>query len=373
MDKIKILHVVATGRLSGAEKVIADISTNLNDKYECYAVCSGEELKRYYEEKGIKSFIININKLNPLEINKLGKLIKEYNIDLVHGHDVKPSIASYIAAKKYKVPVISHIHVTYQWMKNNKLMKSIDGFFRDKYNLSIACSELVKEYYEDNNNNANKNKIVYLDNAFNFNEFEKVKVGDRNQLKKQLGISEDKFVFGFLGRLIAVKGADLLIQSFYEVAKNNQKACLLIVGDGEEREKLEKLVDQLQIRDKVIFAGYQKNIYEYMNIFDCFVLPSVREGLPIAVLESMAMKKPVISTPVAGLAKLIENKKNGIMLQERSETELVKSMIYIYENEDVRTEIANNAYECLKNKYNINDYIDKLEYYYEVVLGRRSI
>jgi glycosyltransferase involved in cell wall biosynthesis len=373
MDKIRILHVVATGRLSGAEKVIADISTNLTDKYECYAVCSGEELKRYYEEKGIKSFIIDINKLNPIEINKLSRLIKEYNIDLVHGHDVKPSIASYIAAKRNKIPVVSHIHVTYQWMKNNKIMKSIDGFFRNKYDLSIACSELVKEYYEQNNNRAYKDKIVYLDNAFNFNEFEKVKVGDKNMLKENLGIKQDEFIFGFLGRLISVKGADLLIKSFYEVSKVIPNTKLLIVGDGEERKKLEEIAKHLKIEDKVIFAGYQKNVYGYMNIFDVFILPSVREGLPIAVLEAMAMKKPVISTPVAGLAKLIKNKENGLMLKERSEEELIDSMLYIYNNSDMRRDIATNAYNYLSENYNINDYVKALEGYYKQVLSRRSI
>ncbi|MBK1810278.1 glycosyltransferase family 4 protein [Clostridium sp. YIM B02505] len=373
MSKINILHVVATGRLSGAEKVIADISTNLNENYQCYAVCSGEELKKYYEEKGIKSFIININKLNPFEINKLSKLIKEYNIDLVHGHDVKPSIASYIAAKRHGVPMISHIHVTYTWMKTNKIMKSIDAYFRNRYDLSIACSELVKDYYEENNTSADRDKIVYLDNAFNFNEFNKVVVSDKSEFKKKLGINEEKFIFGFLGRLIAVKGADLLIKSFSVVAKTNENAQLLIVGDGDEREQLEELTKQLNLEDRVIFAGYQKNVYDYMNIFDCFVLPSVREGLPIAVLEAMAMKKLVISTPVAGLAKLIKNGENGIMISERSEEELVNSMLYIYDNADIRSSIESNAYNYLKENYNIDDYVKNLEKYYQKVLGRRSL
>lgn len=367
MRKTKVLNIVATGRLSGAEKVIADICTNLSPEFEAYAICAGEELKNYYEEKGIKTFIADISKLNPSEIGKIKKIIKDENIDIVHAHDVKPSIAGYLAARSLKVPVISHIHVNYLWMKDNKIMTLIDRYFRNKYRLSIACSELVRDYYLENNSKVQPQSVLYLDNAFNFSEFEKVNIVDKDKFKDQLNVNKDKYIFGFLGRLIAVKGADLLIKSFANIASKNDDAMLMIVGDGEERSKLEELVKQLNIEDKVYFAGYQKNVYDYMNIFDCFILPSIREGLPIAVLEAMAMKKPVISTPVAGLAKLIKNKQNGIMLTKRTEDELTESMTMLYENRQLGVEIGENAHNYLIENYNIKAYINRLEEIYKSI------
>ncbi|QAA35033.1 glycosyltransferase family 4 protein [Clostridium manihotivorum] len=364
MKGSRILHVVATDRLSGAEKVVSDICTNLSNKFSAIVVCSGGELKQYYEERGLKVYLADVNRISPMEIIKIKNILKEENINLVHAHDVKASIASQIACGSLNIPVISHIHVNYTWMKDNKLMSAIDKHFRRKYSLSIACSELVKKYYLDNNDTVNKEKITYLDNAFNFNEFNKINLGDTNKLRDVLKISEKDFVFGYLGRLIEIKGVDLLIESFSNIAREHSNVKLLIVGDGTERVKLEKLVKNLNVEESVIFTGYQKNTYDYMELFDCFILPSIREGLPIAMLEAMAMRKAVISTAVAGVVKLIDSGYNGLILKNRNEKELIEAMISLLNDNEKKKQLAENAYNCLKDNYDINNYVEKLEVIY---------
>jgi glycosyltransferase involved in cell wall biosynthesis len=363
---------VATGRLSGAEKVVSDICTNLNSEFTPVVVCSGEELSNYYMDKGIKSEIIDISKLSIFEIKKLKKLIIKENINLIHAHDVKASIAAYLAGSSLRIPVVSHIHVTYLWMKKLSPLKFIDKYFRNKYNVSLACSELVRDFYLENNNKIDKDKIIFLDNAFNFNEFNKISPRDAKEFKRELNIEGDIFVYGYLGRLLEVKGADLMIDSFYQIQKKLDKVMLLIVGDGPEREKLQSLVDGYGINDKVIFTGYRKNVYDYMNIFNCFILPSVREGLPIAVLEAMAMRKPVITTPVAGLKKLIKNGFNGIMLEQRTKEKLYEAMVDINVNRDLGNSISENAYNYLYEHYHIDRYVRNVENLYRHVISSNS-
>lgn len=372
MSLNKVLHIVATGRLSGAEKVVSDICTNLNSEFTPVVVCSGEELSNYYMDKGIKSEIIDISKLSIFEIKKLKKLIIKENINLIHAHDVKASIAAYLAGSSLRIPVVSHIHVTYLWMKKLSPLKFIDKYFRNKYNVSLACSEMVRDFYLENNNQIDKDKIIFLDNAFNFNEFNKISPRDAKEFKRELNIEGDIFVYGYLGRLLEVKGADLMIDSFYQIQKKLDKVMLLIVGDGPEREKLQSLVDGYRINDKVIFTGYRKNVYDYMNIFNCFILPSVREGLPIAVLEAMAMRKPVITTPVAGLKKLIKNGFNGIMLEQRTKEKLYKAMVDINVNRDLGNSISENAYNYLYEHYHIDRYVRNVENLYRHVISSNS-
>lgn len=365
MDKIKVLHIVATGTLSGAEKVVLDICTNLNrDRFEPVVVCAGEELKGYYANNEIEAHIIDISKLNPIEIRRLKNLIKEKNIDIVHGHDIKASISGYLASKRFKIPVISHMHASYYWMQKPSPLKLMDRYFRKKYSLSIAVSEMARNYYLTHNNTINPESIITLNNAFNFNELEKAKLQDSVNFKERLGIDRNKFIYGFLGRLIEIKGADLMIDSFNIVQKKKENTVLLIVGDGPEREKLEEKVRGYGISDKVIFTGYQKNVYDYMNIFDCFILPSITEGLPIAVLEAMAMKKTVISTPVAGLKDLMKDGYNGLILEERTEEALAEAMLTVYEKPELSRQMAENAYSFLYENYNINRYIERLENIY---------
>lgn len=369
MKSYKVLHVVATNTLSGAEKVVSDICTNLDKRYIPIIICAGDPLKSYFEERGLKVYVADLSKLNPLEIMKVRNVIDKEEIDIVHGHDVKPTIGGYLASRKRKIPVISHIHVTYLWMQKDGFLKKIDEYFRKKYSLSIACSEIVRDYYLEYNKSVDPNKVIYMDNSFNFIEFDKVKITDKDEFKKKLGIDNKTYIYGYLGRLIKIKGADLMIESFNKIKDNVKDSVLLIVGDGDEKENFEKLAKDLGIEDRVIFAGFQKDVYNYMNVFDSFILPSVREGLPIAVLEAMAMKKPVISTPVAGLKKLIKNDYNGIILNERTSEQLSESMIKVYNDKEFSRQLGENEYNFIYENYNIEKYVRKIEDIYGKIIG----
>jgi glycosyltransferase involved in cell wall biosynthesis len=371
VDKVlRVLHIVANGKLSGAEKVVLDICTNLDREKFCpVAVCGEGELPGQYSRNGVETYVVDVSNLKFSEIRKLHSLIGEKNIDIVHGHDVKASIAGYLASRKFGKPVISHIHASYPWICNLGPLKIIDSIFRNRYSFTVACSKMAMEYYLQNNRKVDKSKVTYLNNCFNFNEFEKLETRNKDSLKREMGIKEGTFIYGFLGRLLEGKGADLMIESFNEIQKGKPEVLLLIVGDGPERGRLEEQVKKYEIGDKVIFAGFQRRPYDYMNLFDCFILPSVSEGLPIAVLEAMAMKKTVISTPVAGLKDLMKDGYNGIVLNKRTKAELMEAMDRIYGDKAYGEKLAVNAYNYLLQNYNINDYMKSLEKLYLDIIG----
>ncbi len=359
-DKLRILHVVATGTLSGAEKVVSDICTSLDkEKFEVVAVVSGEKLRDYYREKGLKTYIIDVSKLDPREILKLKKLVKVEKIDILHGHDVKASIAASIAGKE--IPVISHLHGNYLWMGSNPVMTMIDRHFRGKYTLSIACSDMVDQFYKENNKSFDHKKMVVMGNAFNFEEFSKIKLQDKNEFKDKNNIPKDKYVFGYVGRLIPLKGVDLIIKAFEKLCRNNDDAVLLIVGDGDEKEKLIKLASELGISDKVMFMGYRLDVYDFMNIFDSFITASEIEGLPMVILEAMAMGKLVMSTPVGGIPEVIKDGVTGLLYKDRNEREICKSMEYALANRDMALKIGSQAREFLEANRSLSSYVEKLQ------------
>jgi len=114
--------------------------------------------------------------------------------------------------------------------------------------------------------------------------------------------------------------------------------------------------------------GNRRDVYNWLNIFDCFILPSKREGLPLTILEAMAMKKIVISMSVGGIPELIVNNYNGILIEEREPQLLLKSMEYIYENKREISKIIENAYKHLIMNYSIEDYINNIQEFYEVLI-----
>ena len=362
----KILHLVATGKLSGAEKVVFDIANNLNkEKYSVIIACAGEQLRQYYSSYNLDTRIIDISKLNLLQINKLRKLIIDEGIDLIHAHDVKASIASQIAASKLKVNVISHIHGNYLWLCNNFIMKSIDCYFRKRYFLTIACSEEVVKFYTKYNRKFDLNKLTIMGNCFNFNDLNKIEIKKKEDIKLEYGINNDKFIFGYIGRLIELKGVDLLIKSFSKFLTKHKDAMLVIVGDGDSKSYLQELCKKLDIEHNIIFAGYKKNVYDYLNMFNTFIMPSKYEGIPIVILEAMAMKKIIISTNVGGIPEVIINNETGILLEERTEECLEKNMEFVYENYAKAEELGIQGNNFLVKNRNINNYIKELEKVYD--------
>ncbi|MCB2295197.1 glycosyltransferase [Clostridium algoriphilum] len=365
----KVLHLLSTKTLNGAEKVALDICTNLDkDIFNPIIVCAGDEVRGYFEKEAIESFNINISNLNIKEILKLRKLLKNEKIDLIHAHDVRASIAAKLASINLNIAVISHIHVEYEWLKNRSILKIIDGLFRSSYSLSLACSIKVKEFYCAYNRKCNKEKIIALPNSFNFSEINKFNVIPFEDFKAINNIPKDKYVFGYIGRLISLKGIDLLLESFNLFQERYPNSILIIVGEGVEKEKLINLAKEHDLSTKIYFKGYRKDVYNWLNIYDSFILPSKREGLPLTILEAMAMKKIVISTSIGGIPELIKNNYNGILIEERSPQLLMKSMEYVYENEDEVRQIVENAYNNLRLNYGIKDYINDLQNIYKSLL-----
>lgn len=369
----KVLHLLSTKTLNGAEKVALDICTNLNkDFFHPLAVCGGDELKNYFQTKAIDCFKIYISKLNILKILKLRKLIKNENINIIHAHDVRASIAAKIASINLNIPVISHIHVEYDWLKKKSILRIIDKLFREKYDLSLACSKNVKEFYCKHNRKCDKDKIIAMPNSFNFGEINKNSIETQLDFKSINNIPKDKYIFGYIGRLINLKGIDLLIESFKLFEKKYSDSILIIVGEGIEKEKLINLAKGYNLSRKIFFMGYRKDVYNWLNIFDSFILPSKREGLPLTILEAMAMKKIVIATSVGGVPELIVNNYNGILIEERDPLVLMKSMQYVYENKNEVKEIVEKAYKHITLKYSIEDYIDSLDGIYKSLLTSKK-
>jgi len=152
------------------------------------------------------------------------------------------------------------------------------------------------------------------------------------------------------------------------LSKENSEAILVIVGEGEEKDSLMQLVNHTGLLDKVFFMGYRLDVYDFMNIFDSFIVASEIEGLPMVILEAMAMKKLIISTPVGGIPEVIKDRETGILIKERNEDSLFESMEYAYKNIDISNKIGNQAREFLDNNRNIENYVKQLEHIYKILV-----
>ena len=230
---------------------------------------------------------------NPFKYMKeLKKIFKENNYDIVHSNMSTLSIFVLRSAKKAGIKVrIAHSHSTSnkkEWKKNilKNLLRPFSKIYPTHY---FACGELAGRYLFGNKTFDN-GKVAVINNAIDMDKC-RFNLEKRELIRNELGINEE-VVLGHIGRMQAQKNQSYLIDIFNNYHKLNSNSKLLILGDGPLKETLVNKVNSLGLTDVVIFAGVKTNPEDYYSAMDCFVLPSLYEGLPVVGIETQANGLP---------------------------------------------------------------------------------
>lgn len=367
-----VLHIVSTARLNGAERIVQGICRHLNrDKFEPVIVCAGSSLAEVYEQDGYRVDIVNVLFPFPRNILRLRSIIRERNIKLIHAHDHRASLMAWLSTRFLgEIPIISHIHNTNPWLKKIHPLKFMELLMRNRYNLSIACSETVRRYFLKHNPFAKAKEILCVTNGIEIpeNNSQTKDINKMELLKKELGIPKEHYIFGTVCRLDVQKGIDVLLKAFKEVKEKYEDVSLLIVGSGPLEKPLKALAAELNLGDRVIFTGYRKDVYDMFNIMDTFVSSSRWEGLPMVLMEAMARFLPVIATDVGGVKELIKPNETGALVVKEDISELYRNMVMFYENRELTGKLAVQGRELVLANHNIVKQVYRIEEIYDAVL-----
>jgi len=243
-----------------------------------------------------------------------------------------------------------------------KICKKVDKF--------IAVSFKAKE--ELKGIGIRDSQILVIPNFVDVHKFHPVSNEERIRLRKKLSLSEDKKICVFVGRLSPEKGISYLIKSWQKVVDNYSNVILLIVGEGPLRESLEKQTSELNIQDTVKFLGKRDNVSEYLQASDIFVLPSLSEGLPNALLEAMSCGLPCIATKIGGCVDLIEDGKDGFLVEVKNTDELAKSLIRLIQDEEMARRFGSMAQRKVEENYAKEKIVNKFILLWESLHNKGS-
>lgn len=296
---MKILHFIYGLNIGGAETFISNLINSKELDFEFHFVIqnpniTNEEIKNYIQSKNlpivhlIPSFI-----KNPFShYHALKKLLKSYDFDVVHIHvNSLMNPIPLVICKSLNIKIIIHSHNTSN-SSGGKIVTLLHilsrTLFLNKHQNKIACSESAGKWM------FKKYDFNVIDNAINlekykYNNFARIKT------RRALGISDDVFVIGSVGRLVPQKNFPRLLEIFDYFKSKYPTSKLLIVGDGPQKEQLEKLKLELGL-DGVIFVGSKQDPSPYYSSMDCFVMPSLFEGLGFTAIEAQASGLPVIAS-----------------------------------------------------------------------------
>lgn len=326
----------------------------------------------------LKSLGINIDKLgksnsiyNPFTTFTLLKYFLKYKPSLVQSSQFNSNFHTRIAAKLAKVPVvICEEHGLNFWKKWRH--KLVDRYLVNWCERIIAVSEAVKTFNIDVIGLPDA-IIKVLPNCIDISRFQpSEKIRNREDVREELNLKQNDFVFGHVGTLRQEKGHDVLLQSFAKF-KRNYSAKLILVGDGPQRSRLEDLCNVLDIEKDVIFCGIRNDIPDILNALDVFVFPSRNEAFGIALLEAMYSGLPVIGAKAGGIPEIISDRKTGVLVSPEDSDALCKAMIDYYDDVTLRKRLGTAAHYHVESNHDVQQYIDQLLKLYNELLLEKGL
>jgi glycosyltransferase involved in cell wall biosynthesis len=362
------------GRFPSLARVL--LHFNRDDfKTICIYLEKRSDKPNYFEEQGCTIFYLSQNgatsTFNPLLLLKLAKLLKENNVDIVHCHRHKAAVYGTLAAMLAKTPVVlSHVHGL---DRTRNLLRRIENrlLFR-RINKVLTIGEAVRDDVLNSNPAISTGKVLSVGHGIDFTKFASVDIS-KNQARELINLASDKFVFGTVGRLVPTKGQADLIAGFAKVLKAVPRAHLVLVGDGRLEQELKQQAIDLGCQNAVTFTGKRNDVPQILRAFDCFVFPSVAEGVGCALLEAMAACLPCIGSNVGGIPEILYDRKFGSLVEVHDVEGLAKTMMeYAAKSEEERAEMGINARERVRQSYRDEMVMQKLEQVYRSELAKTT-
>lgn len=348
--ELKILHISRSMGQGGAQKVVYQLCMDNRNAKQYVASTGG----KYVEElvgAGITHYIIpDIDKKNPFLIFKtyfiLSKIVRDEKIDIIHTHH--RMAAFYARMIQLSNHSVRHLYTAHNVFYGRKLLMRF-GLKRAKI---VAVGDgvsknLIEEYKIEPDRittirNTIKNERAHIANS---------------QLEEL--VENGNALIGNIGRLVEIKGIDVFIKAFAEVEKQIPSAVAVVIGDGEQREELEKLTQKLGLKEHVVFLGFQKNVLDIINQLDLVVLSSRREGLPLTPIEVISQGKTVIASNISGNNEVIKDGFNGLLFEKDNVLELAQKIVLLLNDTGYREQLEQNAKETYDRLYDYDNFIQR--------------
>jgi len=319
-----------------------------------------DNLTKHFEEQGIKIYHLGRGKFDPCTLFDLIKLAEKERINLIHAHGYGAANFGRLAGIMSRIPIILHAHDDDRnYPLYQKVADRLLSGFTDK---AIAVSASVKESCV-RKRKINEKKISVIHNAISLENFTATERGRIERERERLGVVPDRKVVGTIANLREEKGTRYLIASAVNVLEIFPETIFLIVGDGPLREELAGLARQLGIEGRIVFAGFCQDIPAILAIFDIVVIPSLTEGSPLALLEAMAVGKPIVATKVGGIKEILRDRETALLVPSKDPNALAEKIVYLLKNNNEAIKLGIKTKEE-SMKYDINIHIRRLEKHY---------
>ena len=378
----RILYLHAGAEMYGADKVLLELIKGLDSKeFEAHVILPNDGVlvealrqvgaqvsvldypilrRKYFNPKGIADYIRSYN----FYAKQIALYAREHSIDMVHNNTAAVLEGIYLK-RKLKLPLIWHVHeIIVKPKAISDFINMLMGRYADKIvTVSQAVANHIKQspFIKDS-----QVEVIYngVDNAVYYPM-------DASSIREKFDIAQDALVIGMIGRVNAIKGQNDFIEAVEPLLEKNEQAVAFLAGGvfpGEEwrLEELDKRIASSSVVSQIHRIDYYDKTSELYNMFDIFVLPSIKpDSLPTVVLEAMACSKPVVGYNNGGIAEMVVDGKSGCLVKPNRPQELSNAISLLLDSSEKREKFGRVGYQRQKELFSLESYIKNFSELYK--------
>lgn len=369
--KIRVLEAIRQGLIGGGETHVLELVAKMNKSVFQPIVLSFTDgpMVESLKNLGIPVHVIYSEKGFDWTVwKKVKKLIIDEQIDLVHAHGTRANSNVFWAATTLKIPLLYTVHGWSfhpdQTFLKRRIRELSEKFLTSKATTTICVSQSNQF---DGINRFNMKRSTIINYGIDTDKFNPN--GVFKNIRQEYGISPDKTLIGFIVRMTLQKDPLTVIRAMKLVTEQTKDIVLLMVGEGDLKNDAMALAKELKLTtETLIFDNFRQDVPDLLNAIDVYCLPSLWEGLPIGLLEAMAMQKVVIASPIDGTKEAIIDGMNGIHVAVGKPQKLAEAILSIHKNKQLQKELSENAIKTIYERFTLDEMVRNIENQYKLTL-----
>jgi glycosyltransferase involved in cell wall biosynthesis len=297
---------------------------------------------------------------DPWAVLKLMSLYQKKRVDIVHTHSTADSwiasTAAKLSSRRPKVVRTRHLSCAF----NNRL---IYNFMADRV---ITVGKSTRQYMI-REKKIREEKVLTIPTGVDLDRFDPA--GVQKNLREELGLSPQIPIFGTVAVFRRLKGHQYLLEATRIILRSCPEARVLLVGDGPQKKNLLRVIEANGLRSAVIMPGFREDVAQVLKTLDVFVFPSIEEALGTAILEAMAMERPIVATRVGGIPEIVREGENGFLVDPEDAEALAARIIFLLQHKEMGEEMGKRGRQFVETYHDNRSMVSRLEELYFTLWG----
>ena len=372
----KVLVVDFSNYYGGASSRVLSLMDRARPGTIALAGLESGAISRQARQLGLQVHGLAAHKADPRLLARLTKLIRQEGYNVLDSQNIQSKFWANLAAMVTRVSLISTLN---SWYANEhgktslkgRIYTSLELISNQSLDLYITVSEKDRRALLAAGLPEEKIELIY--NAVDVN-LSAIR-GDAGSLRQKFDLPSDSVICTAVGRLVPVKGYDVLVSAMQRIASQVPQLFCLIVGEGESKVELSAQIRQAGLEDRVRLLGYydRENAMSILKSSDIFVMPSRYEGTPIALLEAAALGRPILASATGGIPELVHHEEHAILVPPDDPDALAQGLLQLTLDPEYATLLGQKAQQRIHEKFNLESQVDATWHAYQKALDQHRL